>query len=983
MSRSTIFFLATSSALALTGPVMAQTAPSGSANVEEVVVTGSRIQQSGYERPTPVTVIGAEVLQQSNPSSFTQAVVQLPAFMNSNSTRSSLDQSARNSASKAGAYLNMRNLGSNRNLVLQDGHRLPASTGTGQVDITIVPELLVQRVDVVTSGVSAVYGSDAVTGVVNFVLDKDFTGIKGVAQGGVSTYGDGSTWKYGVAIGHGFMDNRLHLLLNYTKSGAAGVEKISRKYVDLHPFLGPGTTLGTAGTAAAPLRILFNVGSNNAAPNGFIQTGLPGFTNLTFSNTNQIRAYDPGIRAAGNSQIGGDKSSFPAQAHMISNPYIDQGFARLSFDVTEKVNLFGEVAATRVRNDYFTNFASVRFGIQADNAFLPQQAKDALAAALAAGANPANPNPAATAQCGFGAPVIACYTRRIPVEGLPPIGTEHQSEAIDTLNYKVGASGELFEGWRFDAAFIHGKSEWDNAVANELEAVKIAAAGDSVINPATGQPVCRITLTAPTSPVAQGCVPYNWVGINVNTDAAWAYIRSTSRFKIVNTISDWMLNITGSPFSLWAGPVGVAFGGEYRKVKLSQTSNSDPNILENCTGIRVCNPSSGKFLSGNVSASFGEVTVKEANVEIEVPLAKDLPFAKAATFSGAVRYTDYSTSGTVYTWKAGGTWEPVEDVRFRLTRSRDIRAPTLFDLYSGRTNIRGVFVDPHTGTQSNTGTFVLGGGNADLKPEIANTLTYGVVFQPRFLSGFTASIDYYDIKMTDVINTLTPQQVIQLCEDSGGTGPTCASIVRPFPFSDRSQLNTAISVFAGNINAALLRTKGLDFEATYRMPLDVGWLDGDLTWHLLANRITTFKVQGFANDPIRSVLGLTGTPPANNTPTPLDSPVPKLQGSLSATYTQGPATVFLQTRMVGKLKPGPMVIVIDKLPAQYYTDFTGSYDFKLRGGTITAFVSVTNLFNQTPPLFPGSLVEGLSYPSLISIYDVMGRYYTAGVRFRF
>ncbi len=979
------------SLLAIAGPVLAQD-QSKAANVEEVVVTGSRIVQSGYARPTPVTIVSADLLQKSSPSSLVQGVLELPAFSNSNSPKNSNDVTMRaGNGSKAGTYLNLRGLGSVRNLILEDGIRVPASTAAGQVDVNIIPELLVSRVDVVTAGVSAVYGSDAVSGVVNFILDHNFTGVKGLIQGGQSTYGDGGSWKGGVAFGAGFMGDRGHFLASFEKSGSAAVQKFARKYSNDNWYTarGPGVT-GTPGTAAAPLRYFSNVGSNNAAPNGFILNGLPGFTNVTWTNNAQLRAYDPGIAVAANSQQGGDASFFPQHANMISNPYRDQGFVRASYDVTDKINVFAQLSATRTTTDYDTNFASVRFGIQADNPFLPPEAKAALAARLAAlpaGATAANPNPLATTSCGFGTPVIGCYVLRIPYG----IGTDFAQEVVheqqNALNYKIGATGEILPGWNFDIAYTHGKVKWYSQAQGELQQARITAAGDSVINPATGQPICRVLLVNPSNPNAQGCIPYNFNGL-VQSKALWDYLGGTSPdglswFQVENTTQDWVGNLTGSPFSTWAGPVGIAVGAEYRKSKLNQFSNSNPAIPPDCSGIRNCNTGAGKFLSTNTGFAKGEITVKEANIEAEVPLAADLPFAKSLIATGAFRYTDYSTSGSAKTWKVGGTWEPVEDIRFRLTRSHDLRAPTLLDLFGGTTNTRGVFVDPHCNCQGFNGAFVITGGNPNLVPETANTLTYGVVFKPSFIPGFTASIDYYSIKMKNVINTLSATQVEQQCEDSGGTAPICADIQRPFPFSDRSINNTAISVKAGPVNAALMNTSGLDFEATYRFPVNIWQLDGDLTLHLIANNVRKFDFKGYSSDTLHRLLGLTGTPPANNPFNIGDQPIPKWQGSLSATYKQGPVTVFVQGRMVDKLKLGPLVFAEADLPRIFYTDVTATYDMKVRGSDVQLFGTVNNLFNQTAPLFPTNLVSGLDYPSLVQLYDVMGRYYTVGARFKF
>jgi outer membrane receptor protein involved in Fe transport len=270
------------SLLALAGPSIAQT-PQGERAIEEVVVTGTRIQSTGYERPTPVTVVTAEQLVTTQPAGIATALIEMPQFSNSTGPRTSASNTA--GVVGRGNYLNLRNLGANRSLILQDGVRVPPTGGNGQVSVDIIPELLVQRVDVVTGGTAAVYGSDAVAGVVNFVLDREFKGLKGVAQGGVSHVNDLGNYKVGAAYGASFMGERGHLLLSASRSDAGGIEKKDRDLMNHRylavPLAPPGTrhpvlgvTAGQPGSVTNPFYIRSPVVSNTNCYGGNGRTSV-------------------------------------------------------------------------------------------------------------------------------------------------------------------------------------------------------------------------------------------------------------------------------------------------------------------------------------------------------------------------------------------------------------------------------------------------------------------------------------------------------------------------------------------------------------------------------------------------------------------------------------------------------------------------------------------------------------------------------------
>jgi len=970
-------------AYAQTSPATNPAASADQGAVSEVVVTGSRIQSTGYARATPVTVVSAQQLTSAQPAGVAQALVEMPQFANSTTPRAVGSPAA---AFAHGNYLNLRNLGSNRSLILQDGVRVPPTTADGQVSVDVIPELLVQRVDVVTGGVSAVYGSDAVAGVVNFILDKKFTGIRGEVTGSVSDRNDMGAYRVGVAGGAGFLQGRGHVLFSVSRDDAGGIALQDRPYskfrydaVALYPAgtrLPDGTIAGNLGTASNPYYLRPNVVSSTQTAGSNVQIGPPGVQGIAFTADDSATPYvrDNGQFALLNAQVGGT-GSILGQDRTLQTPYrTDQVFGRASFDLTDRVETFIEAQAQKSVYRYGAgdNFGTVP--IFAENPYIPASVRAAIIAAP--GNVPVNGWPAAVGSCGRGFLPAAC----LGVQGTFPedFGRPYQKEINKAFVTRAGLRADLGGSWHFDATYVFGQAELRFTEFNGISQQALYASVDAVRDPTTGAIVCRVALTNPG--LYPGCVPWNPFGVRAPSQqlADWMHTfqgRQDSTYKILNVTNDLTANVTGELFHTWAGPIGVAIGGEYRTGLLKQTTNSDPTTLYSKTGIRGILATAPPWIRANTGTARGSNDIWEVNGEIEVPLARDMPLAHSLSVTAAGRYTHYSTSGGVETWKLGGSWAPIEQIRIRVAKSRDIRAPTLFDLYAGRTSTTAAFTDAHCQCRSPNGIAQLGGGNPDLVPEIGKTLTVGAVIQP--ISRFTLSVDYYKIKLTGALSLLSINQVNQDCEDSGGTSPVCAYITRPLPFSDRSPANVATAIFATRINAAFLTTSGLDFDASYAQPLDELGANGTLNFRLFANYTKELKTQASASSPIISNIGTT------------DSAQPKWKASLNITYINDPWSVALRIRYIGKLKTGPgtpavpSVFADPELPDIAYTDATVTHKFKGIGADFEAFATVNNVFDQQPPLFSPAAAPGLFYPTLFNVYDVVGRYYTAGLRFRF
>ena len=946
-------------------PTPAPTAqPADDAQIPDVVVTGTRLQGTATAQPTPVVRNEADTLLRAQPLGIAEALIQLPQFSGSVSPRARQG----NPTDGRGNFLNLRNVGAIRTLILLDGERLPPTTVTGQVDVDVIPELLIKRVDIATSGVSAVYGSDAVTGVVNFVLDPDFTGVRARVQSGISTRGDLPARKAGIAAGTALLDGHLHLSASVEHDDADG-DTLADRPLGPRNILAVGlAATGAPGTAANPYVFADNTRIGVVAPGGRIVTGPNAIAGQQFDPAGRVVAFDPGTYAGSSAQIGGSGQAFAPDRTLITGSRSTRVFAHLGYDIADHLTaaiegLWSDNSARVVSG---VNFVTAP--IFADNAFLRPEVRAALGPANL----PFGFDPVSAFVCGNGAPAAFCLVR-VASDLSPP------RSALNDTSYTLKArlKGEFGGDWRVNAAYIHGRTRQRLQTFNEFGNTRLFAALDAVRAP-NGSIVCRVTLTTPT--LYPGCVPYNPFGQganDANRAAVEGYVFGSPSIRVVNTTDDALVNLTGSAGHSWAGPIRVAIGVEYRAGSLRRTSNADPAVAQIRTGIMGVDPTAPPFIITNVGAATGSQTVKEANIEVEVPLARDTRFAHRLSITGAARRTDYSTSGGVSTWKLGGIWEPAAGFLLRAARSRDIRAPTLFDLFAGGTSQRAALVDIHCNCQPPTGIDVVGGGNPGLRPEIANNLALGVAIRPDWLTGFTASIDYYNLKIRDAITVLSPAEVIQACETAGGTGPSCAAVTRPLPFGDRTNANAATRVSTQAINAAALDTRGLDIDVGYRF--DVG--ASTLAAHLVANRVLRYVTQNSGAAPAVSSAGY-----IDNS---LTAVVPKWTGTLDLSLTRGPVFAHVATRYIDRLllglppgTPGAFAYAQRRLSAVAYLDAGISRTITTGTATVELFFDAHNLLDRQPPVFPGNNVAGLIYPSYLPLYDVVGRYLTVGIRVR-
>lgn len=902
------------------------------AESREVVVTGSRVVRDGYEAPTPLTVLTTEEINRSAQVNIAEQINRLPALAGSNNPR--------NTASNiSGGFMgistfNLRSLGSTRTLVLLDGQRLPAASLNGLVDANSIPSALVERVDVVTGGASAAWGSDAVAGVVNFVLDKDFTGVKGTVQGGITTHGDNENYKVSLSAGTAFADGRGHFLVSGEHWHSAGIEGMPRSW-----YRGRKTLFNpdyTATNGQPEYLVRDGVGYTTVAPGAIVTRGP--MRGLYFGPGGAPAQLNYGSVVNDPFMVGGDwRYTDFGNGPQNLDPQVSHKsvFTRVSYDVTDDITFFGEFSYVQARTKT-TGTPMFNFGglmIQHDNAFLPAGIVNRMAELGETSLNVGSWNQA----------IGGIVTR-----------THH-----NLYRYAVGAEGDfsaLGSDWSWIVRANRNVSKFYNGTNIPIRA-NYNNAIDAVRN-SNGAIVCRSTLLDPTD----GCVPLNILGTGVASQAGIDYVMGHSYLNAKITQDVISATVRGEPFATWAGPVSMAFGYEHRREKESGTS--DPMSLVN------------SYWAGNYKPIHGSYTVNEAFVEVVVPLATDTSWAHALDLNAAVRATDYSTSGYVTTWKLGVSYEPIPDIRFRATRSRDIRAGNLSELFqAGQTNTT-TLTDPTKGNQAYT-VFQTTVGNPVVNPEKADTLNLGLVVQPRFLPGFSASVDYFDISVKDAIATLGSGTIVDQCFQ--GNQNLCDLIER-----DANGFMT--EVFLRPINLSRQVVRGIDFEAGYRVPLSeiANWGDGSLSFRMLATRYLESSQDNGINPPT-SNLGV-------------NSGVPTWRYLGEITLDKGPASFSVTGRgfsdgvisnsfiecTTGCPASTNLNRTIDNnhVDGAFYIDLAASY--QLNDG-VKLYAAIDNVANKAPaPYAPGGTGIGSAQIGISqTYYDVIGRSFRAGLRVQF
>jgi len=912
--------------------------------LEAIVVTGTQIVRDGYKSPTPLTVLSVDEIERDAPTDVANFLNKIPGFANSQLARNS--STSLSDGNGGVSNLNLRSLGAGRTLVLLDGMRIVPSSISGfnrqggSVDVNLLPDQLISHVDVVAGGASAAYGSDALSGVVNLVLDKSFTGLKGTIEGGVTGYGDDRQYLVNLTWGMPFHDGRGHILMSGSVSHVSGVmhgnsRSWLRQGYDQIP--NPNYT----DTNGQPFYIIAKqVGSGLFSPGGLIDTGP--LRGTDFGPGGVPRAFNYGTLSSGGAvMIGGNwqetvgaltdssESDISSLDDRVSRQNI---FARASFDISDRLQLFAQFLYASTESFGFCCSSSESATIYSGNPFIPAPVQ-AQMTALGLSSFHLNVWNADLGAAG------ADDSHRL---GLLAVGAKDSFDALGT-------------SWSWDAKASRSIS-WTGVTAiNDPITASFQNAVDVVINPATGGPVCASTLIDP----ANGCVPYNPMGTGMNGASALAYaVGGTGHLSQTLDQNDVTATIRGEPVMVPAGPVSVAAGFEYRTLGVS--------------GNATATDQANGFFVGNFHPTFGSYEVAEGFAETVIPLARDVAWARTLDLNLAIRETGYSTSGNVATWKVGATYDtPFDGVRIRATRSRDIRAPNLGELFSGGQSGQGNVIDPFRNNTTTPNILTVRIGNNMLTPETADTTGAGVVYQPAWFPGFNASVDYFETDIGGAIASLSAQDEVNAC------------YVGSLTYCDRIQRdgNGAIHIiYLQSANTAYARTSGFDIEASYRKYLSdlmESW-DGDFFLRLLANNtmvLTTVSPTGLVT-PGAGVNNANGAPrwTANLS-------LGYETEDYSAVWTGRGFSAGVRNRLYTQCSqacPGSSAyytIDNNQLPGKFYMDLSFRYRVKVSGlDTADIFLTVENLANNNPDFALLSQSPG--------IYDTLGRVFRAGVRWK-
>ncbi|MFT4077452.1 MAG: TonB-dependent receptor [Asticcacaulis sp.] len=939
-----------------------------------VVVTGSRIRHRGAASATPTTVIGADLISKSGTRQIADLINQTPALVISQSDQTSnanRDKDSMDASHPGLNALDLRGLGTKRTLVLVNGRRhVPGAPGSSAVDISTIPSSLVERVEIITGGASAQYGADAVAGVANFILKKNYQGYEANLQYGNSTYNDMPSYGADILYGKNFNNDRgnFTLFASYDQSDgtvsgqdrpwtatgnpwwvrdASGHNTVldGQKLLAYSPRAqvllgGKPYTFNDDGTMRDPI-----LGPSGILPNTYDLTDSGTIANLNTDGGEYGGRYD------------GWLLSVPSER------FITQ--ATLGYQLTPNIHYFLEAdfATNKSHGEYGVFYEGGGNRLSGDNPFITDEMRAA--------------NGGTIDDLAF-------------VRQYPEMGRAKSEYKRDLYQIVTGFEGDLpgligDHDWNWSTYYSYGKTQETNHDTNNTSNDRYVKALDAVAGPG-GTPVCRVNADSDLTNDDPNCVALN--PFKPLTQDVINYLQYDSS-SATSTLQQHVVSgyATGGIFNLPAGEVQVVIGGEFRKeiADIGAVPEYDPD-----------NPAYVADYGIEQHPLHGEYDVKEAFAELSVPILSDLPFAQKLSVDAAIRGADYSTAGKTTAYKYGLQWAPVKDVRFRGTFGEAVRAPNISEVFTA-SSISGAWlsdpcnyynlprrVDKTQYTDANCAAVmpankndywlwldVIKKGNPDLKVETAKTLTLGLVFQPRFIKNLSASVDYYDIDMRNVVSAMAPQTIINKCMDA----PTldneyCDMIVRD------PTTNNLVSVVQQNINLAQRINRGVDMELDYNFNLsDVGL--GSNSGRIAINTVYTHLLENtYTADPdhpevITDTLGVFG--------------FPEWKGVTRISYDRGPFWISWNIRNFSGMRQTTTITPEDYSPYKtkpiFYHDVYATYRLK---PNVILNVGINNLLNTAPPRYPGAEAGGAYFGDegwQTGIYDVIGRTMHIGLKF--
>lgn len=974
---------------------------------EEIIVTGSRIARPEIEFSNPVTSFSSATIERSGKTDVTALLIDSPALVGSLTNGANAGSNSQNYGDSSGAgnvgttVLNLRNLGSQRTLVLVDGRRhVNAYSGQNSVDINTIPVDLIEGVDILTGGVSAIYGADGVTGVVNFRLKHKFEGMSARVQSGISSRGDAANQFASLIGGHNFADGRANVTVAYEYNRSDRLNQHDRGYLGdpifnlqlLRNVDNPTLPDGTNSLKLPYDKIYSNVSWSDSAPNGAVDIGLfnPVTNAVEFQGIPNFdgngKPYDRGIQIPGSGGRAYNSSSNTPTAGYFGDiePQLERHNVNLlaNYEFSPALKVFAEGKYVRI-NAFTKVQPSFDFGtfLTPDNYYLQQR----FGAAAPSGAHVSRDN--------F------------------DLGVNTQSAKRDTYRAVLGLSGTLSEGDRsanlkYEISYVYGRASSVVTSGNTRVTDRYFAALDAVTNPATGQVTCRINLPGETiidannyagvatitgTPVSGAplsfkpgqCSPITILGYDESSQAGrnFVFVDDVTRaYSEQNVVSGSLSGDLGFLFNLPGGPVRFALGAEYRKEK----TRSTPSAFAQ----------GGFFDGGNQTLpNGGQFDVKEGYGEINIPLLSHVPFAEDLSFGGAARYSNYSTIGNTTTWKVDGTYSPVRDITFRATLSRAVRAPNITELFSPKQGVQTFLNDPcdpsflpegttfraanckaaltalgltptqiaafspATDPKQSTSQPGLSGGNPNLKAETAKTWTAGIVLRPRFLPQFSFTADWYDIKLTNAINTPDVNEVFKLCVDQ----PTLANVFCN-GFTRSATTGFINSYTTQTLNVAAFTTSGLEISSNYHvaLPQSLGALD--------------FRLSGGYLHDLTFLATVGGIPEQQRNRTYR----PDYSGNLNLTWINGALTLNYGLAWQGKTERYTQIQ--QKAHPNYdphYVMYKERWEHDVQVSfdvdkNLSVYGGVNNLLDQQP-----DIAAGFGYP-----ISAIGRYLYVGAKVR-
>jgi outer membrane receptor protein involved in Fe transport len=962
LDRLPLAAIAIGVASVLGGKAFAQ-ASAGADNgpLEEVFVTGSRISRQGFDAPVPVTSIDSDYIESLGFVNVGAAVQQLPI---SKATLTP-ETNGFGSFNVGSQIINLRALGSGRTLTLVDGRRHIASTDTANVDLNLIPPLLLDRTEIVTGGASAAYGSDALAGVVNVILDKDLEGFRLQADYGFSNEGDGESTHISAAGGLDLFNGRGHLIVGGEYEDAKGVDTCikTRDWCRNLPGIVSNSASATNGEPRNIITDDVRMGRMTSeglivgmSGNAAIPIGDPLY-GIAFDAGGNPVPFEHGLYYGEYYEKGGDGFS----RYETTNPRVPVKratlFTHLNYELSDQTNVFvetsfGDTESQNLGAARWFNPPAFEIPIYRDNPFLH--------------------------------PDIAQIMddNGITVFGLgkhwDDWGRVESHSDNQVARLVLGADGALSDGWTWDAYYQLGYNHRHQYLLRQSITTNHYRALDATTD-GSGQPICRDLLSTDPAVVAAaaGCVPLNPFGLNQWDPAARDYVLGTLDEQIRMNEYVVAANVQGEIFEAPGGPIGVAAGLEYRRNSGAVTH--DPCSLTSCYWQNY-----GDDFAGNL-----EVT--EGYVETAIPLLSDKRGAKLFELDAAIRQTHYrntqdahiehhndgSTDAVPYragtidatTWKFSILYDPNDWLRFRTTKSRDIRAPNFDELYS-RTESLGFtgYSNPWLGTTDPA--LSINSGNVNLDPEDGDTQTFGIVFSPvgGWAEGLRVSIDWWDIEIHGAVGRLGGASIVEGC--FLGNQVLCELITTPG--------GTLTEIQNSYLNLDVYRTNGVDVEAFYQVSLDGG---ADLGFRVFATK--TDEIVTIIGDTATDYVGVTGGAGFGQ---------PDYEVSGTVTYGNGPFNLAVQGRYIptgiynqNYIQPGdpgyssasPFSINDNTVDSVLYTTLSARYTLPFTGNARSweVFGTISNLFDEDPPIVPGG-----SYPTNPAFYDQVGRQYRLGIR---